>query len=260
MYLSLHKSDEGHHPSIPPTSIALPRKTITNPHQVAMSQYQNQMMSGNQRTVMNQGVQNSQLLYGNQPSNDYMMSQRYNQGLMKSVPYSPSQYDQKRLVQSMDVQKRPRPVTQNVPRQSYPIQTQMSQTPGVTSNDVMRSQQSLSSQGMARSANPSVMQQNANYSRQNQMYMQRQQVLQSPYSLSSSPAPSPRSTMSNQSSNPIGKSFSPLSSRQPASHTLPTMDTKRPNLSTNSLPTTSSQMSSSISRDPIQQIKSLAVG
>ena len=83
MYLSLHKSDEDRHRSIPPTNIALPRKTITNPHQMSvMSQYQNHMMPSSQRPVMNHGVQNSQLLYGSQKSNDYMMSQRYNQGII----------------------------------------------------------------------------------------------------------------------------------------------------------------------------------
>ena len=143
MYLSLHKSDEDRHRSIPPTNIALPRKTITNPHQMSvMSQYQNHMMPSSQRPVMNQGVQNSQLLYGSQQSNDYMMSQRYNQGMMKSSPYSTPQYDQKRLAQSMEVQKRPRSVAQSLPRQSYPIPSQPS---GVASNDMMRSQQTIPS-------------------------------------------------------------------------------------------------------------------
>lgn len=105
------------------------------------------------------------------------------------------------------------------------------------------------------------MQQNMNYSQQNPMYMQRQQVLQSPYSLPSSSAPSPRSaTLSNQSPHSVGKPYSPLSSRQTAPHTLPTMDTKRPALSSNSLPPTPSQISATMmSRDPMQQPKSLAV-
>ena len=259
MYLSLHKSDEDRHRSIPPTNIALPRKTITNPHQMSvMSQYQNHMMPSSQRPVMNQGVQNSQLLYGSQQSNDYMMSQRYNQGMMKSSPYSTPQYDQKRLAQSMEVQKRPRSVAQSLPRQSYPIPSQPS---GVASNDMMRSQQTIPSQGMTRPVNQSVMQQNMNYSQQNPMYMQRQQVLQSPYSLPSSSAPSPRSaTLSNQSPHSVGTPYSPLSARQTAPHTLPTMDTKRPALSSNSLPPTPSQISATMmSRDPMQQPKSLAV-
>lgn len=222
------------------------------------------MMTANQRPVMNQGVQNSQLIYGNQSTNEYMMSQRYSQGMIKSPSYPTSQYDQKRLVQVMEAQKRPRSVAQSSARHSsYALPSQVPQTSGVNSNEMVRTQQTLSSQGMTRTINQSAVQQSMAYSQQNQMYMQRQQVMQSPYSLSSSPIPSPRPTnVSNHSPHTVGNQpYSPLSSRQPASHTLPTMDTKRPALSSNStLPTSTSQLPTTMmSRDPMQQIKSLAV-